>query len=286
MSGIVWLASYPKSGNTWTRVFLSNYWRNSDTPADINDLNKTPIASARGVFDEHTGVNSGDLTMDEIDYYRPGVYIDYASTNEETQYCKIHDAYTFLPDGRPIFPPKATRSAIYIIRNPLDVAVSYANHNGCSIAKSVKMMCDDTHGLCKTTRGQTNQLRQIMLSWSGHVQSWTEVADLSVHVMRYEDMTDYPVDTFTKVVQFIGGDDDHERVSRAVEFSSFDKLQKQESEQGFREKMPHSSAFFKKGKKGSWRESLNDEQIEKIIESHGDVMRKFGYLNSENEILF
>lgn len=68
---IVWLASYPKSGNTWMRVFLTNYLRNADTPADINDLEFMGIATARELFDMYAGFESSDLTHEEIDAARP-----------------------------------------------------------------------------------------------------------------------------------------------------------------------------------------------------------------------
>ena len=80
---IIWLASYPKSGNTWFRVFLSNLLSHSDKPADINNLYATPIASNRELFDEATGISSSELTLDEIDNLRPLVYEFYARTAEE-----------------------------------------------------------------------------------------------------------------------------------------------------------------------------------------------------------
>jgi aryl sulfotransferase len=66
-SGIIWLASYPKSGNTWLRVFLTNYLRDGDQPADLNDLDGGPIASARLAFEEAVGVEASDLTQAEIE---------------------------------------------------------------------------------------------------------------------------------------------------------------------------------------------------------------------------
>lgn len=74
MKNIVWLASYPKSGNTWVRVFLTNLLRDSDCPADINQLEMTPIASNRSVFDDVVGMKAADLSYDEVDRLRPEVY--------------------------------------------------------------------------------------------------------------------------------------------------------------------------------------------------------------------
>ena len=73
MNGIIWLASYPKSGNTWFRVFLTNLRGEEDGPAQINKLGSTPIASARGIFDDEAGIEASDLTPDEIDRLRPEI---------------------------------------------------------------------------------------------------------------------------------------------------------------------------------------------------------------------
>jgi len=286
MNGIFWLASYPKSGNTWMRVFLTNYWRDSDIPADINELERTPIASAREIFEDQTGVCTSELSLDEIDGLRPAVYRRVAQQTQEPLFCKIHDAYTRLPGGTPMFPPDAARGAVYIIRNPLDVAVSYANHNNCSVAHSVEMMCDDSHVLCGNTRSQPNQLRQRLLSWSSHVRSWVETPEMPVHVTRYEDMKDDPEKAFTEVVRFIGGEMDRRRICKAIEFASFENLKNQEQEHGFREKMALSPTFFRKGVVGSWRESLTDEQKALIVTQHRDVMRNFGYLTEYDELVY
>ena len=74
MGKIIWLASYPKSGNTWMRILLTNYLRNANMPANINNLDGGPIASARQVFDDNVGIEASDLTQDEIERYRPYVY--------------------------------------------------------------------------------------------------------------------------------------------------------------------------------------------------------------------
>ncbi|HJX72016.1 MAG TPA: hypothetical protein VJ346_08695, partial [Bacteroidales bacterium] len=68
---IVWLASYPKSGNTWFRIFLTNLLNHTNEPVDINNLYPSTIASSRSLFDEATGLESSDLTLDEIELLRP-----------------------------------------------------------------------------------------------------------------------------------------------------------------------------------------------------------------------
>lgn len=287
MKGIVWLASYPKSGNTWFRTFLTNFLRDADAPAQINDLDGGPIASARIPFDEAVGYDSGEMTFDEIDALRPEVYRQWAAEAEETMFCKIHDAYTFLPDGRPLIPVEATACALYFVRNPLDVAVSFAHHSAHdNHDRVIRQMGREQFSFCFTDAAETNQLRQKLLSWSSHVRSWIEAPGIRVLPIRYEDMKRQPEETFGAAVRFAGLPDDAARVRKAIEFSRFEELRRQEEKSGFGEKMPQAKSFFRKGETGSWREVLTPAQVAKIIADQGEMMRRFGYLDERGEPVF
>ncbi len=278
MGGIFWLASYPKSGNTWFRVFLTNLRGGEDGPADINKLRSTPIASARGVFDDEAGVEASDLTFDEIDRLRPEIYEQLAANTDEKLFMKVHDAYTSNDKNIPLFPEEATAGAIYIIRNPLDVAVSFADHSGLDYDTAISRMAEESFAFCAKSRRLHDQLRQKLLSCSSHVKSWTEQAPFPVCVMRYEDMKQKPVETFEKAVRFSGLEYGREEILKALELSSFEELQRQEKEGGFKERSTRSEMFFRKGKIGSWLEALTEKQAQRIINDHRGVMRRFGYL--------
>jgi hypothetical protein len=278
MTGIIWLASYPKSGNTWFRVFLSNLLRDADGPADINALDATPISSARAIFDDETGIEAADLTGEEIDRLRPRVYEQLAENATETLFMKVHDAWTLLPDGSPLLSSRATRGAIYFMRNPLDVAVSYAHHNGTEIDQAIACMGNGEHVLCGKSDRLQNQLRQKLLTWSGHVESWLNAPGIHVHVMRYEDMLVRPLETFGGAVAYAGLSHDPSKIEKALQFSEFEVLQAQEKENGFMEKAPVDDLFFRNGRAGQWRDRLTPAQVDRIIKDHGDVMRRFGYL--------
>ena len=280
MSGIVWLASYPKSGNTWFRVFLTNYLRDSDQPASINDLFLTPIASARYHFDEILAVDAGDFTADEYDCLRPDVYRGIAVRAVETPYMKVHDAYLPTLRGEPLLPAEATDRALYFVRDPRDVAVSYAHHDGTTPADAIAAMNGPNNAFCSGVRGMAAQLRQRVSTWSGHVESWLDQTPFPVHAMRYEDMVDRPAETFAGAISFLGLPLDDARIQKALRFSSFEELQTQETKGGFREAPVGVDRFFRRGQPGSWADQLSVNEASTLVSDHEVVMRRLGYLDS------
>lgn len=279
MNQIVWLASYPKSGNTWLRLFLANFLRNSRTPIDINDIGFRAVASNRRMADEAMGVECSDMTADEIDGYRPALYRHLAMTSEAPLYLKIHDAHTGTTDGQPLIPSDVSRAVVYVVRNPLDVAVSFAHHSSKTIDEIIERMACDTAALAGHCDRLHFQLRQRLLAWSHHVESWLDQSFIPVRVMRYEDTCRDPVEAFSSAIHFLGLERNPERIRRAVQFSSFDSLRCQESEKGFKEKPFGAASFFRFGKPGAWREILTDRQVDRVIADHGEVMRRLGYLD-------
>ncbi|MBN1157871.1 MAG: sulfotransferase domain-containing protein [Bacteroidales bacterium] len=276
---IVWLASYPKSGNTWFRAFLTALLDPEGKLPDINQLHLATIASSRQLFDELAGVASADLTADEIDHLRPKIYRLNAIESEETIYHKIHDAYTLLQDGKSLIPDNITKAVLYFIRNPLDVAVSFSHHLSISIDKTIQIMNNPDYAFCDRTDRLHNQLRQRLCTWSGHVKSWVDKSGLPLIVIRYEDMLDDPPGTFGRATEFIGLEYNKQQVNEALEKCSFDKLREQEKAKGFQEKSAKAASFFRKGISGDWKNVLTPEQVQQIVKAHGEVMERFGYLN-------
>lgn len=287
MSGIIWLASYPKSGNTWLRAVFANLLRAADSPASINNLGLGPGPASRQRFDELVGYEASDLTPDEVDAIRPDVYRYLTANSDEPLLCKVHDARTLLPSGQSRFPADVTERVIYVIRNPLDVCVSYAHHAGQSDYDVIATeMADPNYSIAGWREWVHVQLRQIVLSWSAHALSWTEARDVAVQVVRYEDMHATPVETFAGAAAFAGLPSDPEAVARAVAFSSLEEMQRQERAHGFTERVARAQPFFRKGQVGSWRDALTGAQAARIIADHRDVMRRFGYLTDTGEPVY
>jgi hypothetical protein len=275
--GLIWLASFPKSGNTWFRIFLANLAAGERAPVDINDLDELgAIASNRGQFEAATLLDSGLLWPDDIERLRPRVYEHIAAAAAEPRWLKVHDAYTLTPDGEPLF-GRAARAAIYLVRDPRDVAVSLSFHNNASLDDTIQMMNNPDSALCRNRKGIALQLVQKLGGWSGHVASWLEQTDLPVLALRYEDLIADPVASFTAALAFAGMAAAPEDIGRAARHADFAELQRQERERGFIERVSADAAFFRSGRAGAWRDTLCAEQAARIEEAHGETMRRFGY---------
>jgi len=284
MKNIVWLVSYPKSGNTWFRMFLTNYLTNAGEPVPLANIKSSSMASDAGCFEEITGLDPFELTPDEVELYRPGVCRVLSLEAEEggqTLYKKAHDAYTVNTSGEPLFPEEVSKQALCFVRNPLDVCVSYANHSAANVGKTITFLLNEEAHLAGS---RTGQLRQKLLSWSGHVKSWREQSAIPTRFVRYEDMQWKPAETFSSMIRFLGLDYDEERLSRALAFSDFKLLQQMEQEKGFGEKMQLCKNFFWKGKIGNYREHLSEEQVKRITEYHYETMKLFGYIDASGEL--
>ena len=282
---IVWLASYPKSGNTWLRALLTNYLNEEDGPASINALLGRPGLSLREELDERIGLSSSDLAPEDVLRYRVLLHEQVGAELPHPSYYKVHDACVRTGEGALLFPPSATYGAVYLVRNPLDVAVSYAHHSGWPIARAVAELNRPDAALSQSATGIYFVLPQPLLTWSGHVASWVEQRELPVHVARYEDLLADPEATFGAILRFSGLEPDAGRVARAVEHSRFDRLRAQEERYGFDERHPACSSFFRAGRAGSWHEVLSREQVRALIGAHAEVMERFGYLREAEAFL-
>lgn len=285
MSDIIWLVSYLKSGNTWLRTFLNNYLQDGNNPISINALKYTKggIASAATLLERELGVEASNLTSSEIESLRPVVYREMAQRDDgQTLFLKVHDAYGYVTNGEPMFPPEATKKVLYILRNPLDVAVSLAFHDGCSFDRAIQKMGDFDFASYTTAEKLSNQVRQYISSWSGHVQSWVDMpAEVSLRVVRYEDMSQKSDQTFAQIVKFMDLPWHEACLHKAIAFSDFKILQQQEQAEGFQERPVGMKAFFRQGQVGGWRMHLSEAQAQRIMADHRSVMERFGYLTAE-----
>lgn len=277
MSRLVWLVSYPKSGNTWVRVLFANYHARGGQPADINDLDNSLLAAARLPFDDLAGVCASSLTRAEIDRGRVEVMRLRASESGTPKLVKVHDCFRYLPNGTALFPHDVTESVAYIIRNPLDVVISFAHHTGKSIDATIDDLCCPSFAMAAATDRLPEQLPQVIGSWSDHVRSWVDTSGFAVEVVRYEDLVTDPEATFSRLVRVAGWDVDAARVATAITHSRFEALRAQEEASGFRERPARAERFFRRGTSGAWAAELTTAQVDRIVAAHGEMMERFGY---------
>lgn len=276
---IVWIVSYPKSGNTWFRILLNYMIQGVDQELDINALNFAPMATQRRIFEQTTHLISSEMTATEIDNLRPDVYRYIASTAKTTSYFKVHEAFRSTAQQEPLFPPEATHAVIYLIRNPLDVAPSFANHLQVSIDEAIFYMSKN-FSLFDDSQGRPcEQFPQILQNWSHHVKSWTNQWPSSTCVVRYEDLLIDPLPKLRHVANLLNIKSTDENLEKAYELSRFDRLRRQEKKVGFREKPDLCTNFFRQGRSGTWKLELTPEQISTVLTDHGEVMKDYEYLD-------
>jgi hypothetical protein len=278
--GIVWLASYPKSGNTWFRLLLSHLLNNSTSLHFIRDVNNilgSPMLANHTWMSQVLGFDCNLLTDDELEQVRPSIYKWYAQRLERTAYIKIHDAYTYLKNDTPLIPPEGCLGAIYLVRNPLDIAISLSHHTKYPVDWCIHMMAN--HDFSVPFKNNKAQVRQKLLSWSMHVKSWVTLTDIPVLVLRYEDLMFNPIDTFVRGLNFLNLDFTQSSLERALTATSFSSLQKYEQNHGFQEKPSTADKFFRKGIVGDWQQTLTPVQIDRIIHDHKECMLDYGYLD-------
>lgn len=275
MKNLVWLASYPKSGNTWLRLFFANYLAGGSKPVPINHAER--YSTGDSVAQNYRAVAKSGVFNPLDDkaalQLRDSVFRALAENGASINLIKTHCKNKRV-EGVRLIPQRLTRAAIYIVRNPLDMLISYADHYGLEPEQAMKDVADPNTTILPSSAA----VRQFTGNWSDHVRSWTNNPKFPVTVLRYEDMLDDPQTAFEKVIKAVGAPVDSDRIARAIEASSFAESRRQEEESGFNEKAPNAEKFFRSGKSGEGTRLLEGDIADAICDEHRDVMAKFGYL--------
>lgn len=270
---ILWLASYPKSGNTWVRHFLNCYA--SGFPLDINAVFQFVTGDLNpAMYQLASAIPLPELSDIEQIHYTPAVLLNHLrQTWWPYTMLKTHHAKVAI-NGIPLIPPDLSRRAVYVIRDPRDVVLSYADHTGHDIDTAIEAMKNEN----LTLTNQKSNLWHLISRWDNHVNTWTrDNGNVPYGVVKYEDLLEKPEETFRLVVNTVGLPPDEQRLKFAIEQTTFDNMRAQEEKSGFREK-GKGEKFFRFGVKGKWQQSLTPQQVAKIEETFGDVMARHGYL--------
>ena len=276
--GLVWLASYPKSGNTWVRVFLYalHHVIKDDAPEaiDINNMHGlTANEQTAAFYVKYLGRPAVEARPQEIAAVRAKVQEDIYRSATGLVLVKTHNALV-ASHGFPLISQKISAGAIYVVRNPLDVAISFAHFRAQPLDQIITDMA--TPGFGALT--DENQVYHVADTWSRNVETWTGRPNNAIHVVRYEDLLDRPVETFAAIAAHVLMGHTPKQLEMAIDLVSFERLRAAEAKTGFNEKPSTAEAFFRAGRAGEWRHVLSAEQVDRIVADHGDQMGRFGYL--------
>lgn len=275
----LFLVSFPKSGNTWVRIFLANYLAEQTGPLALNDMRYVAHIADVSLFEGWIGCSPWDLEPRRVALLRREIHGALHREVDRIMFYKVHDNF-LLPDGTTHMFPQGCARVVYLVRNPLDVAVSVKHHfDLASFETAIDYLGGRRVSFNHLGRSRT-QMRQYIGPWSQHVKGWCEASDIEVLTLRYEDLLSDPRQGFGRLLQYLNWPRLETRFERALNASCFARLQAAEQSQGFSEHYAGQSLFFRSGQAGDWRSRLSPDHIDTILGEHGEVMAKFGYLDA------
>jgi hypothetical protein len=249
---------------------------NADKEFDLNDISIGKLAAHRSFIESLTPLPVSELDVASQRSLRRQAYLRFSGSNENLKFLKVHDRFSNDQDDGLLFPQEVSALGIYMVRNPLDVAVSFSSHLGASIDETIGMM----NSVLEFGAGETqftSQLFQEVGSWKDHVLSWTTQESFPVRLVRYEDLGSDGPNLLMSIFQTLGMDIPESAIRSAVDNAKFEKLRSLEEKQGFCERPASQKRFFRSGRVGQWREVLTRPQMARIISYNGQVMEQLGY---------
>ena len=276
---IVWISSYPKSGNTWIRTFISTYYLSSDDKFDFNMLKNIRQFPHEKFFnkkitDINSAINNWDLAQNNI------------NLKNELIFLKTHAALVKI-NNIPFTNNKNTLGAIYVVRDPRNVVTSIANHYQLTFDESLEFMTNKKKFLMKKNDPSNFGNFTFLNSWSEHYKSWLYTKQFNLLFIKYEDLEDDTLNTFKKIVKFLNKitkkneNVDTDRITKIIDTISFETLKKKENEEGFPEAIVNNKKktinFFYLGKENKWQKLLSSKQIDTINYIFSEDLKKLGY---------
>ena len=282
---IIWLASYPKSGNTWIRTFISSIIFSKDGISNFNNLEKIPQYPMRRHF--HNLIENFQnikeikknwiISQDKINLDNKIKFIKTHHVN-----CKIGtDSFTNLDNAKGV---------IYIVRDPGNVVTSIKNHFSLNTYEDAKKFIFDEHRWIGFNSHENkigdNILPTFISSWSTNYQSWKNMSE-NFLLIKYEDLLMYPDNEFAKIVKFLSSilniEFNKNIITEAIKTSSFDNLKKLEKSGLFGESVADPKSgdkkdFFYLGPKNDWKKLLDNKISKEIEQKFQNEMKELKYL--------
>jgi len=279
---IIWLASYPKSGNTWLRSLLASYYFSKDGDFNFSLLKNIDQFPSYNHFKDYDKIftNPTDTTEFWLEEQKK------INSDNKIKLFKTHNALCKI-NGNSFTNNKNTLGAIYVVRDPRNVITSLANHYEINLDQAFEFMTTEQKGIIQK-KGNSYVGFVALFSWIFHQASWTNNKLFPTLVIRYEDLQNETFVTFKKVINFIDNlskSKHHfkrEKAKKSIQSCDFEKLKKLETNVGFIEspisKKDNSRInFFKLGKDNNYKKLLNKDLITKMDLKFKDEIKKYNY---------
>ena len=280
---IIWIASYPKSGNTWLRSLISSYFFTDDGFFDFKLLKNIPSYPSPPFFEKYP---------DKFD--KPEATAKYwineqeriNKNNNKLIFLKTHNALCKI-NGCSFTDTKNSLGAVHIIRDPRNVISSISNHYQIDLDEALKFMKTPNKAIF-VKKDQRYLGFNALFSWSLNNKSWSECQKFPILTIKYEDLEKETFETFKKVFEFIKKvsklkeDFNQKKAEMAIENCNFEKLQKLEKEKGFYEAISKKNSsekikFFNLGNKNNYKDLLNKNLIDEMNLFYKDELKKYDY---------
>lgn len=278
---IIWLASYPKSGNTLLRSILATYFYSESGTFDFSHVYKISQFPSKLHFE-----NLGIDTENEIQIFKNFIKAQELinKTNPGIKFFKTHSNLCKV-NGSDFTDLKNTLGVIYVVRDPRNVVTSFAHHYGYTINEATDAMLSKSRFLAKTDLMQ----RSFLGSWSDNYNSWKQLKLKKKYLLiTYEDLVNKKKSTIIKIFNFFKQlkmqvSLDMVKMNKVIKTTNFEEMKKLEKKKTFYEspideKTGQRRIFFKHGNKNDWRLILDDKVRVKIEKAFHKEMKELNYL--------
>ena len=279
MDKIIWIASYPKSGNTFLRFLISSLIYSDDGNFDFDIIKNIRQFDIYKYFSFVENLNYADSkNLDKLDIIsKYWLEAQKKFFNVEKKFIfKTHSAnlkvngYNYTDENR-------TLGLIYIVRDPRDIVISYSHHTGTSIDYNINKLFDNKVTLLNSKR----RIKVILSRWDTHIKSWS-LLNVKKYIIKYEDLINNTEKHFLELIDFIRKDLkiqfklNSKKFKNIITNTSFKKLQENENIIGFDE--VYKGKFFRKGLSKQWENILSEDQNIKIKKEFYITLKKFNYI--------
>ena len=266
MKKIIFIASYPKSGNTWIRILISSLINENKGLFAFDDLKKIYMFSRLDHFNKIKDYKLNDDGVLDINFTINNWINVQKTINEESKETKFFKTHSIrgIVNGKYFTDPSVCGGFIYIARDPRDIVISKAKYNSTSLDESIdKLLNDEKITVCP------NNVIEFVNTWENHVVSWLSFKEVPSLIIRYEDILEDTNKILEQIIKFINKNTTFNIVkskkllTNVLESTIFQKLRDMEIKDGFEESSTHS-LFFRKGKSEQWKKILSKNQINLI----------------------